>query len=133
MGKPDFAMRTLIQLRDAYKKGEVVDEDDEFGFYHIGGSGQTYTDQHVELMREIMALGGKIHGFTGGLNKYRDSAILLAALHCDYDFMIFLIENGADPYEQRYDGRCAFNFADKVGHSLMEHYLKKRNSDSTSA
>lgn len=126
MGKPDSAMRTLMHLRNTYKKGEVVDRRSEFCFYQIGGSGQIYTPQHVELMREIMALGGKIHGFTCGLNGRGETAILMAAGHNDYDFMVFLMENGANPYKQRYEGKCAFNYADKIGYSLLEHYLKKR-------
>lgn len=118
----DYAIQELIEIRDALKKCITVEEKEQvegFGFFIRGGSGQCYTPKHVELMREIKALGGKFYGFTGGMNKYRDSALLLAAIHKDYEFIRFLMENGADPTEKHYNGSCAFDYVDKKEFAII--------------
>jgi len=125
----DYAMQGLIDIRDALKRCTTIEEKNQverFGFFRRGGSGQVYTPAHVELMREIQALGGGFYGFTGEVNRYRDSALLLAVTHKDYEFIRFLMENGADPTAQRYNGKSVSHCADKKSLQIILEIRDRR-------
>ena len=70
--------------------------------YVVGGSGNVYTDEDIGIMREIVSHGGKVP--LGGVNKYSDTALHLAYCHDNQPMIDFLLENGADPDAERYDG-----------------------------
>ena len=123
--QPDYAMRTLLSIRDKIRQCKTKEERDNvetFYFFQIGGSGQCYSPAHVEIMREIK---DKCRGFTGSRNKYRDTSLILAAIHKDYEFVKFLMENGADPFEQRYNMSNAFDYCDKKSLQIIKEELDR--------
>ncbi len=71
--------------------------------YMMGGSGQVYTVEDINIMREIVSNGGSVP--LGPINKYSDTALHLACCHDNQPMIDFLIENGADINAKRYNGQ----------------------------
>lgn len=117
-------LNKLINQLKELKEDDVERKEVKFHFFQFGGCGQSYNANHVLLMREIQKLGGYVGNIVGPVNKYKDSALLLAACHDDYEFMEFLLENGADPYEQRYDSKDTFDYCDKKGLEIISKFYE---------
>lgn len=125
----DYAMHELLDIRNSLKECKTDEEKkqvESFIFFKRGGSGQCYTPEHVKVMREIIALEGTIGPFVHPVNKYQDTALILAAIHRDYEFMKLLMENGADPSKCRYDGKCAADFCDIRGLQIIMEGIDKK-------
>lgn len=89
-------------LRDSISKNNCdFDHFDplHFGFFMLGGAGQCYTAEHVKLMRRLPT---SCFGPNSFVNKHRDTPLHLGIIHEDWDFVIFLLELGADPSERRH-------------------------------
>ena len=111
----DFAMR-ILKRTIAYIKGDDVPfshpDDGSFDLFNCGGSGQRYSSDHVELMRELLSLGGTIK-ITGSINKGGWSSLMMGAYHKDYEFVTFLMEHGADVKHTDRQGKTVFDYADQ--------------------
>ncbi len=96
-----FVQEELLNCIDKLKKGE---KDVNFGLYMRGGCGHSYSKDEIEMMEEILKLGGGI-GVNCIVSKYSDRPLHEAFAHNNLFMIRFLLKHGADINVKRYDGR----------------------------
>ena len=82
-----------------------------------GGSGHKYSEEKINIMRKLHNHGIEI--CTGPINKYDDTALHLAYAHRNQPMIDFLLEIGADPNAQRYDGRLPHELGKPLYYQLI--------------
>lgn len=70
--------------------------------YMVGGNGYVYTQEEIDIMKELVTLGIEID--TGIVSKYSDTALHIAYVHNNQPMIDFLISQGADQTAKRYNG-----------------------------
>ena len=68
----------------------------------VGGCGHKYTEEEIELMRQLHADGWTIG--TGCVDKRSNTALHIAHCHNNQSMIDFLLEMGVDPNATNYRG-----------------------------
>jgi hypothetical protein len=97
----DYALEDLQAHLERARNGEKK----TFSLYQVGGQGQFYNTEKINIMREFVSLGGKINPNQWTSRYPGVTALHTANCHGNQEMINFLIELGGDVEAIDYQGR----------------------------